>query len=247
MPLPTPLLLLRASAPGPTPHLLSPSHPFHFSSFTQHLCGGNRGPGEPAAGLGLQPGSAARLCLPAPAPPGLSAPPKATCWRWPPGSAHEKLGKLPVPAGTEDAGSSLSLPVSVSFPWVPSARPACLPHQITVTLLGRGSGSAHGPQSLFSPFWCLTHAAPAPSFMTSGLCPHPRSQISPHPCPHSLAVGGLAGWVSGHQAITTEPAAAPRQPGMPLLALPGDEAWGAGRGGLGLAHGHLTTQGERPA
>jgi len=139
--------------------------------------------------LALPHGSAS----PPPPPPGLSAPPKATCWRWPPGSAHEKLAKLPVPAGTADAGSSLSLPVSVSFPWVPPARPARLPHQITVTLLGRGSGNAHGPQSLFSPFRCLTHAAPAPSFMTSGLCPHPRSQISPHPCPHSLGGGEACG------------------------------------------------------
>lgn len=90
----------------------------------------------------------------------------------------------------------------------------------------------HMDLSLLSPFWCLTHAAPAPFLVTSGLCPHPRSQNSPHPCPHSLGEGeGLAGWVSGHQAITTEPATVPGQPGTPLLALPGGpgvhpgEAW----------------------
>lgn len=168
---------------------------------------------------------------PTPAPPGLSAPPKAKCRRWPPGSAHEKTGKLDVPAGAEDAASSLSLPVSVSSPWVPRATPLSPPSD-HCDLAGEGSGSAHGPKSLLSPFRCLTHAALAPFLVTSGLCPHPRSQNSPHPCPHSLGEGeGLAGWVSGHQAITTEPATVPGQPGTPLLALPGGpgvhpgEAW----------------------
>ena len=60
--------------------------------------------------------------------------------------------------------------------------------------------------------------------MTSGLCSLPQVPDHPsHLCPHNLGGEWLAGWASDHQAITTGPAAAPYQPGTPLLSQPGPE------------------------
>lgn len=137
------------------------------------------------------------------------------------------MGKLPVPAEPEDARSPLSLPISVSFPWVPRARPVSPPLD-HCDLAGGGGGelkctwtsefgssflvfNIHCPCSILRDFWPV----PPPQV------PGQSSLLSPQPRFGGGGGGGrLAGWVSGHQAITAEPATAPRQPGVPLLAQP---------------------------